>query len=265
LAPPIVNPDDAAFIASLPGSAFAFMLLLARISAAIMIIPALGETQIPAMMRAGIALALTMLLLPGLAPQLPPPPADAFHELLLLGEELLIGVWLGWLARLLMLSLPIAGQMMSFMTGLANVLQSDGVNAGQVTALSHLFEIAAPVMIFSTGLYALPLSALAGSYHAIPPGFALPTGDVAETVVTAVAQSFSLAFRLAAPFVLADVTWQVSIGLLSRLVPSLQLFLIAMPGQILGGLLLLALLGASLIGAWDDTVRNGLMQLPGLH
>jgi flagellar biosynthetic protein FliR len=225
----------------------------------------LGEQQIPALMRAGISLALTLLLLPSLAQQLPPPPADIMHEFLLLGEELLIGLWLGWLARLLMLSLPIAGQIISFMTGLANVLQADGVNPGQVTALSDLFEIAAPVMIFGTGLYALPLSALAGSYQLLPPGFALPTGDVAETVVTQVAQSFALAFRLAAPFVVADVTWQVSIGLLSRLVPSLQLFLIAMPGQILGGLLLLAVLGTSLLGAWDDTVRNGLMQLPGFH
>jgi flagellar biosynthetic protein FliR len=260
-----VNANDAAFLADLPGWAFAFVLLLARISAALMVIPALGEQQIPTLMRAGVALALTLLLLPGLAPELPPPPPDILHEALLLGEELLIGIWLGWLARLLMLALPIAGQIISFMTGLANVLQSDGVSSGQVTALSHFFEIAAPVMIFGSGLYVLPVEAMAGSYHVLPPGFALPTGDVAETVVKAVAQSFALAFRLAAPFVLADVTWQVSIGLLSRLVPSLQLFLIAMPGQILGGLLLLALLAVSLIGAWDDTVRAGWLELPGLH
>jgi flagellar biosynthetic protein FliR len=258
-----MNADDAAFLSGLPGWAFDFVLLLARISATIMVIPALGEQQIPPLMRAGIALALTLLLLPILAPELPHPPPDIWQEAALLGEEMLIGLWLGWLARLIMLALPIAGQIISFMTGLANVLQNDGINAGQVTALSHFFEIAAPVIIFGTGLFALPLSAMVGSYHVIPPGSALPNGDIAQTVVSGVAQSFSLAFRLAAPFVLADVTWQVSIGLLSRMVPSLQLFLIAMPGQILGGLLLLALLGMSLIGAWDDTVRSLFMGLPG--
>ncbi len=260
-----MNPDDAALLNGLPGWAFAFMLLLSRVSAAMMLLPALGETQIPMMLRAGVSLGITLLLLPSLAPALPAAPPDVPHELLLLAEELLIGVWLGWLARLVMLALSIGGQIMSFMTGLANVLQADGVNAGQVTALSHFFEVAAPVMIFGSGLYALPLSAVASSYQVLPVGFALPTGDVAETVVVAVGNSFALAFRLSAPFVLADVTWQVSIGLLSRLVPSLQLFLIAMPGQILGGLLLLALLGVSLIGAWDDAVRAAFMQLPGLR
>ncbi len=134
-----------------------------------------------------------------------------------------------------------------------------------MTALDRMFSVAVPVLMFGSGLYALPLEALAGSYQVLPPGLALPAGDVALTVVTAVAHSFSVAFRLAAPFVLADVTWQVSIGLLSRMVPSLQLFLIAMPGQILGGLLLLGLLGAVLIAAWDDTLRAGLPLLPGLR
>jgi flagellar biosynthetic protein FliR len=260
-----MNPDDAAFVAALPGWAFDFVLVMARVSAAIMLIPAVGETLIPATMRAAFAFAVTLLVLPIVAPELPPPPPDLAHDALLLLGEVLIGIWLGWLARLLMLSLAISGQMISFMMGLANVLQADGPNGGQVTALSHLLEYAAPVMIFGTGLYMLPLSALTGSYEVLPPGLALPAGDVAQTVVTAVSQSFYVAFRLAAPFVLADVTWHVSVGLLSRLAPTLHLFLVVMPGQILGGFVLLAVLGGTLIGAWDDSVRAGLMHLPGLR
>jgi flagellar biosynthetic protein FliR len=109
--------DDATLLAALPGWTFAFMLVLARVSSAIMVIPALGESEIPATMRAGIALAITLLLLPGLGPTLPPAPEDFPHEVLLIGEEVLIGLWLGWLARLLVLSLPMAGQIISFMTG----------------------------------------------------------------------------------------------------------------------------------------------------
>jgi flagellar biosynthetic protein FliR len=111
----------------------------------------------------------------------------------------------------------------------------------------------------------LPLSALSGSYQVLPPGLPLPAGDVAQTVVQAVGQSFYVAFRLAAPFVLADVTWHVAVGLLSRLAPNLHLFLVVMPGQILGGFILLAVLGLTILGTWDDALRAGLMQLPGLH
>ena len=50
-----MNPDDTALLAALPGWAFAFVIVLARISAAVMLMPALGETEIPATVRAGIA------------------------------------------------------------------------------------------------------------------------------------------------------------------------------------------------------------------
>ena len=80
----------------------------------------------------------------------------------------------------------------------------------------------------------------------------------------AVGEAFALALRLAAPFVAAGLVWQGGLGLLARLVPALQVFAAAMPGQILGGLLLLMLLAGGMLAAWQDALRTALAVLPGL-
>jgi len=255
---------DAALLAALPGWAFAFMMVLARVGAGVMVMPALGETEIPTFVRAGIVLTLTFLMLPLVAPLIPPPPNDVWMGAGMIGGELLAGFWLGFLTRLVVVSLPIAGQFLSFMTGLANVLQTDAGTGQQITVLASLFGVVAPVLILASGAYMIPLSALQGSYTVIPPGTWLPAGDAADAASQMLSESVETALRLSAPFILANIVWQVSIGLLGRLAPSLHLFLVAMPGQVLGGLLLLAVLAASLLAAWDATVQAGYLRLPGL-
>ena len=211
-------------MAALPGWGFAFGLVLARVGAAVMLLPGLGEAELPSVVRAGLAVALTALLLPGIGPAVPVPPADPLVGAGMVAAELVTGLWLGWLARLLVQALPIAGQIVSYMLGLSNVLQPDPVLGAQSTALARLLGLAAPVLLLASGLYALPIAALAGSYRLIAPGALLPSGDASESVVQGVAQAFALALRLAAPFVLASIVWQIALALLARLVPRLQVY-----------------------------------------
>jgi flagellar biosynthetic protein FliR len=75
--------------------------------------------------------------------------------------------------------------------------------------------------------------------------------------------SFALAFQLASPFVLASVLWQVAVGLVARLVPRLQIYFAALPGQLLTGLVLLGALSGAIASAWLAGVRDGFASLPG--
>ena len=70
--------------------------------------------------------------------------------------------------------------------------------------------------------------------------------------------------RLAAPFLLAGLLWQAALGVLARLAPQLQIYSAATPGQILGGLALLGLLGSRILEAWLDGVSTAWQLLPGL-
>ncbi|MBL6076686.1 flagellar biosynthetic protein FliR [Belnapia sp. T18] len=237
-------------VEALPALAFHAVLLVARLGAAMLLLPGLGEQDVPASIRLALLLAVVAVLLPVLAPGLPPLPSELPELLRLILTETAIGLWLGMLARLVTLALGQAGQLVGLMVGLASPLQTDPVLGAQSLATGRLFTLLAAVLVLSTGLYALPLRALAESYTALPPGAPLPLGRGAESVAQAVAESLALALRLAGPLVLAAMLGNFALGLLARLAPQVQVFTMAAPGQILGGLLLLGLLLPALVAAW---------------
>ena len=252
-------------LAGLPSLAFGFMLVLCRISAAVMVLPGFGESEVPVVLRVGLAVGITLLIFPGVEAIMPAGSGgSALRDFVMIGSELAFGLMLGWLARLMVLSLPIAGQIISTMIGLASVLQPDPELGSQTTGVSRVLALAAPVLILSSGLYALPLGALAGSYHLVPPGTLFSAGDAAQSVAIATEGCFSLALRLASPLILAGFVWQVMLGLLARLVPSLQVYGLSLPGQVLGGLLLLALLIGPMLTVWMNAMRVSFASLPGL-
>jgi len=243
--------------------AFGLVLVLARIGATLAFLPGLGETAIPAVVKAGMVLTLTVLVLPIVEPGFPPRPTNEVALALMIATELANGLWFGWLARIVTTSLPLAGQYIADFAGLANVLLPNPELGAQGTAIARLFDVAVPALILSSGLYTVLISALVGFYRLIPPGTVAWVPDSAAATVAVVAASFNLSLRLAAPFILAAVAWNVAVGLMSRLVPRLQIFFVTLPGQIGLGLLLLAAVALPVIGAWMEAMRTGFNSLPG--
>jgi flagellar biosynthetic protein FliR len=248
----------------LPVWTFAFLLLVCRIGAALMLLPGIGEQEVPAPVKIGLTLALAGLLWAPLAPALPPPPEAPAAALVLIAGECAVGLWIGTLARIVALALPMAAQYLGFLLGLSNATLFDPSFGASGTALSRLVGLGGIVILFATGLHMLPIAALAGSYAVLPAGGAFPADAAAETVVIAVASSVALAFQLAGPFVLSAVIFQLTLGLLSRLVPQMQVYFVALPLQVAGGLALLAVLLAGMLSVWAAAARAVLGGLPGL-
>lgn len=254
--------SDAALLAALPSVTFGLMLVLCRVGMVVMLLPGLGEIEAPAMVRVGLAAGLSALIYPHVASHGAAVPDGIAGPQMLLAE-LLTGAALGWLARLPALALGMAGGLVSTMLGLSSVVQPDPALGGQSTALARMFNLAAPVLILASGMYTLPISALAGSYDLVGPGGVLPPGDSADMIVKVMGTAFALSLQLSAPFILAGIVWQVSVGLLSRIAPQLQAFTIAAPGQILGGLVLLGLLASRMLSTWQAGVSASWSTLPG--
>ena len=241
----------------------AFALVLARIGATMALLPGLGESVVPAMVRVAIAMCITVLLLPALQPLMPPVPESGLAMGLMIVAEVVTGLWFGWLARMIMLALPSGAQFVAYFLGISSVLQPDAELGAQSTALSKLFELGAPVLILASGFYTLPLKALVGLFQLIPPGQMLPSGDGLQAAVQAVGTAFGLALKVASPFVVASILWHFSVGLVSRVVSRMQICFVALPGQILGGLVLLAVAVGAMTVAWQDGVGPFLSELPG--
>ena len=251
---------SAADLASLPAWAFAFVLVLSRCSAAVMLLPGFSETGMPMVVRAALAVALVGLILPGVGVVAPP---DPWRTAAMVAAELLCGGVLGWLARCVAMALPMAGQLISFLLGLSSVIAPDPA-LGQSSAVMRLFSLAVPVLVLGSGLWMYPVEALAGSYSLVAPGALLPLIDSTQAAVQAVSKAFAMALQLAAPLVIANITWHVALGVIARLLPQLQVYFAAMPGQIIGGLFLLAVLATGIVQTWTGFAHDAYAALPGL-
>jgi flagellar biosynthetic protein FliR len=243
--------------------AFHFMLLFCRLGGAAMLLPGLGEQDVPMTIRLALALTLPLLLLPVLGSGLPAMPAAPADLARMVVTETAVGVWLGLTARLVALALVQAGQMAALLIGLASPLQTDPVMGGQTTAPARLFSLLGATILLSSGLYAVPLRALAESYALLPPGQPLPLEAPASALAVAVAESFGLALRLAAPLLLGSVLANLALALLARMAPQVPAYTIAAPGQILLGLMLLALVLPALLPAWLASAADSLARLTG--
>jgi flagellar biosynthetic protein FliR len=236
-----------------------------RVALALMVMPGLGETTVPAIARigisGGIALALTPIVI---APDQAPHVRDLELIPTILSEAV-TGIWFGWLTRVITQVLPTVGQYIAYMIGLSNVLQQ-GVDLGaQSSAFGTLFDIVAPLLFLSSGLYMVPLHALVGLFAVIPIGHVLPLADSTETSVAATGMLIRLSMQLASPFIVMSVLWHIFVGQLSRLGGRLQIYFVSFSGQILLGLLLFMLSIGPILVSWDQMASQFLSQMPGMN
>lgn len=241
----------------------AFVLVLARVGAAMALLPGVGEAGSPAIVRIGLALGLTALILPAVQPLVPPVPAVSLDLALMIAGEVVTGLSFGWIARVVVLALPVAAQLIGYLVGLSSVLQPDPELGAQSGALAKLFALGVPVVLLATNLYTMPLTALTGLFRLIPPGHMPPFGENARVAIHAAGVEFGLAVQLASPFVVAAVAWHLAMGLITRVVSRMQIYFVSMPGQIMVGLALLAMTSGAIVLAWRNEVAVFMNALPG--
>ncbi len=231
----------------LTAEVFAMLLIFARIGSAAILLPGIGENYVSARVRLLFAGAMTVVVAPVLAPSLPALPSSPLSMLLLLGGEIGIGLFFGTVVRCTMIALEIAGTVISFQIGLATASIFNPLLSDQGSVTSVLITIAGLVLMFQTDMHHLMLRALIDSYTLFSPGNLPPIGDFTEVVSRTVARSFAIGMQLAAPFLVILTLMYVALGLMSRLMPQLQIFFVALPLQIGVGFMILLLTFSTLM------------------
>lgn len=243
---------------------FQFFLIFCRIGGAMIVLPGYGEAYVPSQIRLVLALMISLVAMPMLKPHLPPMPAGLDGLVMLLGSELGVGLFFGSVARVLLMATQSAGMVIALQIGVANALVMDPVSAQQGAVPGNFLLALVLALIFVTGLDHMALKSLIGTYGVIMPGILPPIGDVANFMSRTLSDSFLLAIQLATPFLVYGLVFQVGLGLLSRLMPALQVFFVATPLQLLGGIAILAvsLTTASLwfLNSYEEHLSNFLGQ-----
>jgi flagellar biosynthetic protein FliR len=244
----------------LTAEVFSLLLVFARTGSAMMLLPGFGEAYVSARVRLLFAGAFTIVVAPVVAPHLPALPGSPITLTLLVGGEIGIGVFIGTVARIMLITLEIAGTLVSFQIGLASAQIFNPLLSDQGQLVSVLVTITGMVLLFQTDLHHLMLRALVDSYTMFVPGSLPPLGDFSETITKLVGRSFVVALQIAAPFLVVSTMMYIAIGLISRLMPQLQIFFLALPLQITLGFLLLVLTFSSImlwfLNNFADVIRG---------
>ncbi|MCE9650671.1 MAG: flagellar type III secretion system protein FliR [Parvibaculum sp.] len=229
----------------LPQTGFVFMLVFSRLGAMIMLMPAIGEIAVPTRIRLILALILSAIMMPLVSDTYSAIPLTVPGLALAVVYEILIGIFIGMSAQIVMSSLHVAGNIIALQTGLAFAQNVDPTQGTQSAIVASFLSMLAVTLIFATDLHHLLIAAMRDSYVLFKPGEILPVGDFLQMAVKAVSGAFVLGVQLSAPFVVFGLVFYIGLGLLSKLMPQIQIFFIAMPANIgLGFALLFLILGA---------------------
>ena len=229
-------------------------ILVVRPGALLMTTPVFGGTFAPPLVRVGLLLLITFALAPVITL---PTDMGQVSTTLVAGRELLIGLALSLSVRVLVAGAELAGHLSGFQIGFAYSSLVDPQSGARNGVLSALYaNLVVMVFLIVDGHHQL-LQALAASYGALPIGASgwAATGELAPLVARTLGTVFVIGVRIAAPVVLVLFIVEVSLGLLARVAPQLNLTVNASPMRLFTGL---AVLGATL-AVVPDVVHTSLV------
>lgn len=238
---------------------YAAGLIFTRLASIIMLIPGLGEGFIPPRIRLALAFAMALMLFPVVGGTVPAIPGAVSGIAGAVIKEALIGLMIGAIMRLFMTSLATAGEVVSIQTTLS-FAQTTNPQLGQpAPTLATFLGLLGIVLIMSTDLHHLFLSAIVKSYTLFPFGRAVQVADAGQLAVQTVSRSFGLGVQLAAPVIVFSLVFNIATGLVGRVMPQFQIFFVATPLMVLMGLSIFALslgvIGMVWIDRYHDLLR----------
>jgi len=237
---------------------FRFLFLMVRLSAMVLPLPFLGSRMVPAQLKVVFLIVLSCGLYPAVRMQKVPIPLGPGHLSLLLLGELSIGLLIGFVAQVMFAGIQLGGELINQQMGLSMASVLDPQNNQQISIVTNFQYILAALLFFSGQAYHWFIYAMAESLHVIP----LLEFTAAETALTflvgLLGKACITAVKIAAPLIVVLILTNIAMGLVARLVPQMNIFMLSFPVTFGVGLIGLGLaLPSFLAGVRDLYARLG--------
>jgi flagellar biosynthetic protein FliR len=228
------------------GVIWAAALVFVRVGAVLALMPGFGDMAVPQRIKLALIVCFTAVVTPVLAPEIEAfGPAPALAPL---AGEAVAGLILGLGMRLFLLTLQTAASIIAQATTLSQLFA--GAAPEPQPAIGNLLLIAGTALALGAGLHVKAAELMILSYDILPAGGYPDARAVADWGVGLAGQTFSLAFTLAAPFVIASMIYNLALGAINRAMPQLMVSMVGAPALTLGGLALLAVATPLILSVW---------------
>ncbi|MCP4395497.1 MAG: flagellar type III secretion system protein FliR [Alphaproteobacteria bacterium] len=232
----------------LASEVFQFIIVFIRLGAAMMFMPGYSSAYVPARVRLSIAVAIALLITPVIGGNLPSPPDSAIILTLLIAKEITIGIFFGMMLQYVLAALDLAGNQIGLGLGLNMANAFDPMFNSNSPIVATFFSTIIVVLLFITNMHHLMVAAIIDSYQVFTPGDTLPNHDMLKYSVSTIGKSFIIGFKLSAPFFVFSILFQLALGLMSRLMPQLNIFFVSLPLKLYLGFYLLIMTIAIVLG-----------------
>ncbi|MCX7982201.1 MAG: flagellar biosynthetic protein FliR [Syntrophales bacterium] len=241
-----------------------FILVLMRVGAIFIMMPVFGERVVPAQVKAGISVIIAIIVYPVLKVDVTGLKAATTVELLIrMTGEVLIGVAIGFIARIVFAAVQTAGELMGFQMGVAIANVVDPVSSTQISILSEFLYLVALLVFVTVDGHHLFLASIGESYRVIPIMQGVLNARAAQEMLLLTKDVFVIGFKIAAPVLAVIIFVNVGLGLIARTVPQINVFIVGFPLQVFMGLLFLgiampfivALIAHEIDGVWPEVRR----------
>ncbi len=237
---------------------FAFLLIFSRMGAAIMLLPGFGEAYVPGRVRLLLAAIFSIILAPVIQ-SLPPMPGNAIGLFNIILAEIMVGLFLGGLSRMLIAVVNMAGMVIAYQSSLASAVTQDlTLSQAQGTSLGNFLGMSALVLLFATDLHHLMLRGLADSYTLFLPGQFPPIADFTNDAIHTMNNSFHMAMKIASPHIVIGLIIYLGAGIIARLMPNIQIFFLLMAPQLLISFFILMISASAMMLWYMDYIKDSL-------
>jgi flagellar biosynthetic protein FliR len=209
-----------------------YVLVFARIASALSILPILGSQSYPAQVKIGLSLLFSFLLMPTLKTTNVAEASSVLFLLMDISKEIVVGLLLGFLASMLFAGIELAGQLIAIQMGFGMVNVLDPQSFQQVSLISQVKVLIASMLFIAIDGHHFLLEGLYQSFTAVPLLGAKFPREIFEINMHVGAMIFISAVKIGAPVIVTLLLTSVSLGLVARAVPQMNVFFVGMPLKI---------------------------------
>ena len=213
-----------------------FMLPLFRVGAVLMTMPIVGTTLVPKRIRLYFALAITVVIMPGLPPMPAVNPLD-LSGLLLIAEQVLIGGLLGFALQLFFQAFVIAGQIISIQMGMGFASMVDPTNGVSAAVIGQFLTMLVTLLFLGMNGHLVVFEVLTESFTTLPVGSAMLVNHFWD-IANKLGWVLGAAMLLVLPAITALLVVNIAFGVMTRAAPQLNIFSIGFPLTLVLGLVI---------------------------
>ncbi len=232
-----------------------FLWPLFRIGAMFTAAPIIGARSVPVRVRLIFAIAVSLVIVPVLPP-MPAVEPFSWAGLVIILQQILIGVVMGFIVQLIFAAIITGGQMIAMQMGLGFASMVDPQNGTQVPVLSQLYLMMTTLLFLGMNGHLVLIELLAESFRLMPVGGEVMVRDAFWAVALWGSQMFAGAVWLALPAVASLLMVNIAFGVMARAAPQLNIFAIGFPVSMMMGFVVIYMTLPNVIPQFDSIMQD---------